>query len=245
MRTWLRSHAPTLTATSLCVLAAPQNFLGRDSVRAIEIAFVIVFLVLSLALHEAAHAWVAWKCGDPTAKDLGRVTLNPIVSIDPIWSVLVSIVTFMSGMGAFGGAKPVPVDVRRLRHPGRDMMLVAIAGPGTNFVLAIVFYFGWKLAMHYGDYHPADLLPNVLGFSMYSNLLLTVFNLLPIPPLDGSRVLSWLLPPGLREPYVRLESFGIILVFLAVRFVPGVDDLIRTGMLQLEHVVDILTGGTW
>lgn len=245
MLSWLRLHAPTLCGATLCLAALPSLQLDGEQIQYIEIAFVVVFVIMSLALHEAAHAWVAWKCGDPTAKDLGRITLNPIASIDLVWTIIVPIITMLTTGGAFGGAKPVPVDMRRLRHPLRDMMLVAIAGPATNFLLAIVFNVAWKAAMAFGDYHPSDLLPKVLGFAMFSNLLLTVFNLLPIPPLDGSRVMTWLLPAALREPYGRMESFGIIIVFVLLRYVPGVSELIFSGMDQLRHFVDILTFGAW
>ncbi|MCC7011736.1 MAG: site-2 protease family protein [Planctomycetes bacterium] len=245
MRSWLRRQSLSLCGASLCLALVPLPQMGRGEIEIVNIAFVVAFVILSLALHEAAHAWVAWKCGDPTAKDLGRITLNPIASIDPIWTILVPAITLYSGLGAFGGAKPVPVDMRRLRHPLRDMMLVALAGPATNFLLAIVFYLAFKVAMKFGDYHPADLLPSVVVYAMYSNLLLTVFNLLPIPPLDGSRVMAWLLPESLREPYMRLEAFGIILVFVLMRVVPGLRELIASGMDQLADLIDILTFGSW
>jgi Zn-dependent protease len=228
-----------------CLALAPVSQMDGEQVRWVTIAFVIVFLVFSLALHEAAHAWVAWKCGDPTAKDLGRITLNPLPSIDPFMSIILPMMCYMLGVGIFGGAKPVPVDMRRLRHPWRDMMLVALAGPGTNFVLAIVFCAAWKFAVYQGDYRQGDLLPEVLITSMYTNLLLTVFNLLPIPPLDGSRVMAWLLPGDLRRMYTSLESFGILLVLVIVRFVPGVSELMIAGMRQLREFIDMLTFGQW
>ncbi|MCA9764764.1 MAG: site-2 protease family protein, partial [Gemmatimonadetes bacterium] len=113
-------------------------------------ALQLGFLILSLGIHEAAHAFVAWRCGDSTAKDLGRMTLDPLPHIDPMMTVLVpGLMWFMSGgTMMFGGAKPVPVDYRRLRHPLRDMMYVALAGPISNFLLALVFLLVWKLLVY-------------------------------------------------------------------------------------------------
>ena len=242
----LRPHTPTLCAAALCAAAAPQ--LGSGSIEILQIAFVVVFVVISLAFHEAAHAWVAWKCGDPTAKDLGRITLNPLPSIDPFLTIILPGMLMLMGMPAFGGAKPVPVSYHRLRHPLRDMMLVALAGPATNFLLAIAFLLGLKVAFYLGDYRQGDLLFEVLQFSLYANLALTTFNLIPVPPLDGSRVMAWLLPPGLREPYQELERFGLFLVVALVtllRVVPGLNGLIVSGSRQLFDFVDLLTGGTW
>lgn len=242
----LRPHTPTLCAAALCAAAAPQ--LGSGSIEILQIAFVVVFVVISLALHEAAHAWVAWKCGDPTAKDLGRITLNPLPSIDPFMTIILPGMLMLMGMPAFGGAKPVPVSYHRLRHPLRDMMLVALAGPATNFLLSIVFLLSLKVASHLGGYRGGDLLFEVLQFSLYANLALTTFNLIPVPPLDGSRVMAWLLPPGLREPYQELERFGLFLVVALVtllRMVPGLNGLIVSGSRQLFDFVDLLTGGTW
>ena len=242
----LRPHSPTLCAAALCAAAAPQ--LGSGSIEILQIAFVVVFVVISLALHEAAHAWVAWKCGDQTAKDLGRITLNPLPSIDPFMTIILPGMLLLMGMPAFGGAKPVPVSYHRLRHPLRDMMLVALAGPATNFLLSIVFLLGLKVAFYLGAYQQGDLLFEVLQFSLYANLALTTFNLIPVPPLDGSRVMAWLLPPGLREPYQQLERFGLFLIFALVallRMVPGLNGMILSGSRQLFDFVDLLTGGAW
>lgn len=181
------------------------------------VALTIAFLVLSLGIHEAAHAWAAWRCGDSTAKDLGRMTLNPIPHIDPFMTVLVPAILAITGAPIFGGAKPVPVNFHRLRHPLRDMALVALAGPASNFLLAIVFAIALRFALGGGQYAPDSLLVQVLNVSMFSNVMLMVFNLLPIPPLDGSRVMTWLLPASMRAGYMAIESFGIILVLLLMQ----------------------------
>lgn len=192
---------------------------GAESARSVPnsdpllLPLVIGFLILSLGIHEAAHAWVAHLRGDDTAKNLGRMTLNPIVHIDPIMTVLLPAVLFYMGGLVFAAAKPVPVAYNRLRSPLRDMMLVAIAGPLANLLLAFVFAFGQKALIHWGGMHPDALGPQVLRWSGYVNVILAVFNMLPVPPLDGSRVMAWLLPSGIRETYVELERFGLLIVF--------------------------------
>jgi len=209
------------------------------------IALVVAFLVISLGIHEAAHGWVALKCGDPTARDLGRITLNPIPHIDPIMTILVPVMLALAHAPIFGGAKPVPVSYHRLRHPLRDMMFVALAGPASNFILAIVFALGLKASVSFGGYDPAQLMPQVLGASVQFNVLLAVFNLFPIPPLDGSRVMAWLLPDSIRPSYMALERFGLILVLVVVFMVPGFKVLLFRGMETMLGVIDQLTGGPW
>lgn len=180
----------------------------------------IALLVVSLGLHEAAHGWAALKCGDTTARDLGRITLNPIAHIDPVMTIAVPAVLYFltkdspGGPLIFGGAKPVPVAFHRLRRPWRDMSLVAAAGPATNFLLAIFFLAAWRVAVQGFGYDPREVLPVVMDHALMFNLLLTAFNLIPIPPLDGSRIMAWILPESLRGPYVRLESFGMIIVVM-------------------------------
>jgi Zn-dependent protease len=184
----------------------------------------IVLLVISLGIHEAAHGWVALQCGDPTARDLGRITLNPIPHIDPFMTLILPAMLyyFSGGRMMFGGAKPVPVSFHRLRHPWRDMSLVALAGPTSNLILAVIFMVGFKFFVVHGFYNGAsatleeralDLLPRVLLTAANFNVLLAVFNVVPIPPLDGSRVMAWLLPEGLRPAYIGLERFGLLIIF--------------------------------
>ncbi|MFT5287467.1 MAG: Zn-dependent protease [Planctomycetota bacterium] len=184
----------------------------------LSIILVLVLLVTSLGVHEAAHAWVALKCGDSTARDLGRITLNPIAHIDLFMTILLPLMLLLSGMPPFGGAKPVPVAFHRLRNPWRDMCLVALAGPLSNFLLAILFGFIYKfvvdvMGMSPGGTGSYQILPKVMSVAVYFNLLLAAFNLIPIPPLDGSRILAWILPEGIRMTYVRFERYGMFIVF--------------------------------
>ena len=209
---------------------------------------MIALLVISLGIHEAAHGWVALKCGDPTARDLGRITLNPIPHIDPFMTILLPAIGYLSGGFIFGGAKPVPVNYYNLRSPLRDMALVAIAGPASNFLLAGFFFLCRKVVVYELDiWRPNTLGELVLVQAVIFNLALAAFNLLPIPPLDGSRVMTWLLPRGLRESYAGLERFGLILVLLVVFFVPGVREVVgQTMALMLRGIEAMVTlGGAW
>jgi Zn-dependent protease len=242
---WIRRHASTL-AGAVCMSAFTPAIDFGQHVEWMQMLFVIVFLVLSLGIHEAAHAWVAYKCGDSTAKDLGRITLNPIPHIDPFMTLILPGVMFVmsNGQMAFGGAKPVPVDYTRLRHPLRDMSLVALAGPASNFLLAIVFLLAWKAGVFLGNYPENSLLPNVLWASMVTNLMLAAFNMLPIPPLDGSRVMTWLLPSQLRRPYVALESIGLVIVILVWQLGP-IRHAVFGAIDTLYGFLFRVTGGIW
>jgi Zn-dependent protease len=246
-----------LSAYALAFVAAaamPGMFGEMDTVASI---LVIVLLVICLGIHEAAHAWVAWKCGDSTGKDLGRITLNPIPHIDLFMSIILPGILLLSNAGIlFGGAKPVPVNFHRLRHPWRDMSLVALAGPTSNLLLALFFLIAFKFFVSTGLYNNAsstvsarvdDVLPIVLYTAVQFNLLLTVFNLVPIPPLDGSRVMAWLLPPGVRTPYVALEPFGLIIVMGLVYLSPDFNYFLAHTVSSMSTALDKIAslGGVW
>jgi Zn-dependent protease len=180
-------------------------------------------VLLAVTLHEAAHGWVAMKLGDPTAKLLGRVTFNPFKHIDPMGTVIIPALMLLVSHGQmmFGFAKPVPVDFRRLERPRRDMVLVAAAGPGMNLLLAFLA----AAALHSLIYLSGDAQEWVglnLGNAIFINLLLAVFNMLPIPPLDGGRVAVGVLPVPLARQLARLERVGIFIVLGAVFLLPWI-----------------------
>ncbi len=208
----------------------------------------IAFVVLSLGIHEAAHGWVALQRGDTTARDLGRITLNPLPHIDPVMTILLPAMLFLTTGFLFGGAKPVPVNFHRLKRPYRDMALVAIAGPLSNFLIATFLFLCKKLLVdETGVWNDGNVGARVLDHAIRFNLLIAGFNLLPIPPLDGSRVMTWLLPNSLRDPYLRLETIGLLLIFVLVYFVPPVQRLLWETIELLGHAVrSIVTlGGRW
>ena len=171
-------------------------------------------LLISLTIHEAAHAWTADKLGDPTARMLGRVSLNPLVHIDWIGTVLLPIIAAISRFPLIGWAKPVPVNLRNLRHPRRDFMIVAAAGPISNllqaFVAAAFLRMVWDGTV--GDGGPGVLV-TFLFMAVQVNLLLAFFNLIPIPPLDGGNVLLGLVPPGFAAVIDQLRQYGFLILY--------------------------------
>lgn len=212
----------------------------------IVLGLTIGFLILSLGIHEAAHAFVAWRCGDSTAKDMGRMTINPVPHIDLMMTIVVPLVMYISTSGAmiFGGAKPVPVMYHRLRNPLRDMTLVALAGPLSNVLLAILFMLVWKTLVYEFDFSRDELVARVMWQSMGFNVLLAAFNMIPIPPLDGSRVLTWLLPPKLRDGYDALGRYGMLI--LVVLMISGsLWALVGPIMSPIYDFIQLITGGRW
>lgn len=172
------------------------------------------FFVVALTIHEFAHGWVANRLGDPTAKYSGRLTLNPIAHIDPFGTVILPFLLFISTAGqfVFGYAKPVPVNFYALKNPKRDMVLVGAAGPVSNFLLALFC----SILIKYVPLSEIGLWIFVNIITL--NIILGVFNLVPIPPLDGSRILLGLLPKNLAYAYSKIEPFGFIVLMILVYF---------------------------
>lgn len=194
-------------------------------------------VVLAVTMHEAAHGWTAARLGDTTARDMGRVTLNPLPHIDPFGTVILPLLCIISPMAfVFGYARPVPVNVARLGAPRRDMMLVAVAGPAANVLLCVVSALLLGLVPLVPDVM-AVWMANTLQCSIILNAVLAVFNMLPVPPLDGGRIVTGLLPPALAVRYARLGRYGILLI-LAVLVLPSlVGDLLR---LDLDFLWPLL-----
>ncbi|MEW6221604.1 MAG: site-2 protease family protein [Thermodesulfobacteriota bacterium] len=177
-----------------------------------ELVLLLPGFLLAITGHELAHGLVADRLGDPTARRLGRLTANPLAHLDP-WGTLIFFVA------KIGWAKPVPVTPSHFARPRRDLMLVSLAGPAANLILAVASAGALKLLILAGPLLPAFFLRPLLGMclaSVWINLLLAVFNCLPVPPLDGSKVLAGLLPPALAQAYSGLERFGFLILLILV-----------------------------
>jgi len=175
-----------------------------------EIFVSLTIFFSAVIIHEFAHAFAAYHLGDTTAQRMGRLTLNPLAHIDPFGTVLLPImlITLHSPV-LFGWAKPVPINFSSLKNPKRDMIWVGFAGPAANLLLA----FTATLFLKIGSYDPRTIIASLVGYLISVNVVLAVFNLIPIPPLDGSRVLMGLLPTPLAMAVSRLEPYGFILLF--------------------------------
>jgi Zn-dependent protease len=186
------------------------------------IAFAV--LLFSLTVHEMAHAWSADRLGDPTARLLGRVSLNPLVHADPIGTVLFPLLAMLSGVPLLGWAKPVPVNIRQLRHEHRDFALVAAAGPATNLAIAVVaasvLAFLPVSPVVLGEPNVTAPMASFLSLAVRLNILLAVFNMLPIPPLDGGNVLSGLLPRRFGAMLDSIRPYGFLILY-ALLFTDG------------------------
>jgi Zn-dependent protease len=196
-----------------------------DSNFVYEIAVWLIPLVIAIVFHEVAHGLVARKLGDPTAETKGRLSLNPIRHIDPVGTIILPMILAISHAPVFGWAKPVPVDWRRLRNPRRDMVLVALAGPGMNLLLALVgtAILGVTIAMSGGARTGAAafIAANALNFLLI-NIFLAVFNLLPVPPFDGGHVVEGLLPRSLAAPFRKIGRYSLLVLMILLLVLPAI-----------------------
>ncbi|MCU0424539.1 MAG: site-2 protease family protein [Candidatus Kapabacteria bacterium] len=183
-----------------------------------------IFL-LSLSVHEAAHALSAYYLGDTTARDLGRVTLNPVPHIDFLGTIVMPVLSaFTGGAALIGWAKPVPVDWRNLRNIRRDDTLIALAGPASNIVLSVLFFAGLVVATNgtidVSTGTPGELFYRFMRYGLIINIALAVFNMIPIPPLDGSHVVANTLPDDMADKYRSMGLYGMIILLLLLNFTP-------------------------
>lgn len=199
-----------------------------------QIAIMAPPFLLAITFHEFSHGYVAWRLGDPTAHNAGRLTMNPLKHLDPI-GVLAFIIM------KIGWAKPVPVNASYFRNPVKDMMWVAIAGPASNLLLAIISAIAIKLIIMTEPFLPQAILwplTQMIAISIWFNLVLAFFNLIPIPPLDGSRILSGLLPAKAAMFFHRTERFGFIILLLL--FYAGIIPKLIMPMTNFAH--SLITG---
>lgn len=208
---------------------------------------IIIFaipIIFAITVHEVAHGWVASKLGDQTARLMGRLTLNPLKHMDPVGTVLLPLIMIMTMGIAFGWAKPVPVDWRNLRQPKRDMALVAVAGPAANLVMLII----WTLFMMLVNQLPGispyvTLLLHEMGtVGIIINIILIALNLLPLPPLDGSRIVAAFLSPAMALKYHQLERWGLV-ILIVMMFTGVLSKILQPMVGLLLSLVEALLAG--
>lgn len=217
------------------------------------IAVSIALVAVSASIHEFAHGWMALKCGDPTAKEAGRLTLNPLAHLDPFGSFVLPLLMALSGMPVFAAAKPVPFNPRRLKNPARDEALVALAGPVSNLIQAVAGTLVLYLVITFVEplalastipYAVFYWLAIAVNSYVYVNLSLAFFNLIPLPPLDGSKLISPLLKGEARRIYNTVQAYSLPILMVALYLLPtvlGIDPLGWYFDLTVENLYNLLT----
>ena len=192
-------------------------------------------LFFAVVVHEFAHGWMAERSGDPTARQMGRLTFNPVAHVDPVGTILLPLILIVSGSPIlFGWAKPVPINPLNFHNPKKDMIKVSLAGPGANIILAVIFSFLLRASLRIFQF---PSLSGILQFGILINLVLAVFNLIPIPPLDGSKVLMALLPYDLARKFSRLEPYGFMILIALIWFTPLIGLILGLVVTPLYHLL--------
>ena len=205
-----------------------------------EIAVWLVPLVIAIVFHEVAHGLVARRLGDPTAESKGRLSLNPIKHVDPFGTVILPMLLAISHAPIFGWAKPVPVNYSRLNSPRRDMVLVALAGPGMNLILALVGTAILAATVEAKTGVGAFIAANALNFVLI-NIFLAIFNLLPVPPFDGGHVVEGLLPPGPAQSFRKLGRYSLLVLVLLLLVLPTLSPRANVVARIVSPIVDQVT----